>query len=80
MIALNAHYDGKVIIPDEPLDLPADQQLRITIEPVVPDPTKTNNKPPRTFGQQKGVVLYVAPDFDEYLGDDFWGLSDETAK
>ena len=23
MIALNAHYDGNVIVPDEPLDLPA---------------------------------------------------------
>jgi hypothetical protein len=34
MIALNAHFDGKVLIPDEPLDLPANQQVRIELEPI----------------------------------------------
>lgn len=36
MIALNAHYDGKVIVPDEPLDLPANQKVRIQVEPIEP--------------------------------------------
>jgi hypothetical protein len=31
---VNAHFDGKVIIPDEPLDLPPNQALIVSIEPV----------------------------------------------
>jgi hypothetical protein len=34
MTTVNAHFDGKVIIPDEPLDLPANQPLIVRIEPV----------------------------------------------
>jgi hypothetical protein len=33
MMRVNAHFDGRVIIPDEPLDLPANQPLVIRIEP-----------------------------------------------
>ena len=32
MIAINAHYDGKVIVPDEPLDLLPNQALIVRIE------------------------------------------------
>ena len=38
MISIQAHYDGKVIVPDEPVDLPCDQTLVIRIEPVEPSP------------------------------------------
>ena len=31
-IAVKAHFDGKVIVPDEPVDLPADQPLLVRIE------------------------------------------------
>lgn len=34
MIAINAHFDGKVIVPDEPVDLPRDRALVVRIEPV----------------------------------------------
>lgn len=30
-----AHFDGKVIVPDEPLDLPVGQRLKIGLEPIV---------------------------------------------
>jgi len=40
MIAINAHYDGKVIVPDEPVDLPPNQALIVRIE------TKSLDKPP----------------------------------
>lgn len=33
-MTINAHFDGRVIIPDEPLDLPANQALILQIEPV----------------------------------------------
>jgi hypothetical protein len=33
-VTVNAHFDGKVIVPDEPLDLRPNQALRIRIEPL----------------------------------------------
>jgi hypothetical protein len=33
-MTINAHFDGKVIVPDEPLDLQPNQALRIQIEPI----------------------------------------------
>jgi hypothetical protein len=32
MIAINAHYDGRVIVPDEPVDLSPNQALIVRIE------------------------------------------------
>lgn len=40
MIAFNAHYDGRVIIPDEPIDLPPNQALVVHVE------TRGTDKPP----------------------------------
>lgn len=34
MIAVNAHYDGKAIIPDEPLKLQPGQRLIVRVSPV----------------------------------------------
>ena len=34
MVKLNAHFDGKVIIPDEPLALKPNQRIRVSIEPI----------------------------------------------
>ena len=34
MVTLNAHFDGKVIVPDEPLALKPNQKVRISIEPI----------------------------------------------
>jgi len=33
-VTVSAHFDGKVIVPDEPLDLRPNQALRIQIEPL----------------------------------------------
>jgi hypothetical protein len=33
-VTVNAHFDGKVIVPDEPLDLPPNQALIVQIERV----------------------------------------------
>jgi hypothetical protein len=33
MVAINAHYDGKVIVPDEPLDLAPDQPVTVWVAP-----------------------------------------------
>lgn len=34
MIAIKGHFDGKVIVPDEPLNLPENQGLIVHLEPV----------------------------------------------
>jgi hypothetical protein len=33
-MTINGHFDGKVIVPDEPLDLRPNQAVRIQIEPI----------------------------------------------
>jgi hypothetical protein len=38
MTTVNAHFDGKVIVPDEPLSLPPNQALIVSIEPVAEKP------------------------------------------
>ncbi len=32
MIALKAHFDGKVIVPDEPVELPTNEPLTVHVE------------------------------------------------
>ena len=34
MISIHAHFNGTVIVPDDPVDLPRDQALIVRIEPV----------------------------------------------
>ena len=34
MVAIKGHFDGKVIVPDEPLDLPRNQKLIIHVQTV----------------------------------------------
>jgi hypothetical protein len=36
-IKVRAHFDGKVIIPDEPVDLPVDQPLEADVTIVEPE-------------------------------------------
>jgi hypothetical protein len=36
--AISAHFDGRAIIPDVPLDFPPGQRLRVRIEQAEPDP------------------------------------------
>jgi hypothetical protein len=36
MVAIKGHFDGKVIVPDEPLNLPPNQRLLVHIQPEEP--------------------------------------------
>jgi hypothetical protein len=42
MVILNAHFDGKVIVPDEPLALEPNQKLRVSIEPIGSEPKRND--------------------------------------
>jgi hypothetical protein len=34
MVAIHGHFDGRVIVPDEPLDLPRNQRLIVHVQTV----------------------------------------------
>jgi hypothetical protein len=60
----SAHFDGKVIVPDEPVQLPVGQPLRLVI--TVESPTR---RPTRRLGTLKGTVQQISADFDAPLDD-----------
>ena len=70
MVQLNAHFDGKVIVPDEPLALKPNQRVRIQVEPIDQPLARSDSK--RQLGLQRGAVVFIAEDFDAELDDDFW--------
>ena len=41
MTVLRAHFDGKVLVPDGPVDLPIGQALEVQVTPVNPDASGT---------------------------------------
>jgi hypothetical protein len=63
VLAITANFDGKVFIPDRPVDLKPGQRLLIHIQP-------TQNSEPTQIraGSAKGEVT-IAPDFDPPLHD-----------
>lgn len=63
MVAIKGHFDGKVIVPDEPVDLVLGQRLVVHIEPMAEETVA-----PREPGSAKGTV-WMAPDFDAPLED-----------
>jgi hypothetical protein len=81
MVQLNAHFDGKVIVRDEPLNLPANQKVRIQVEPidasVATDPA---TEPKLEVGLQRGIVTYLAPDWEDPLPDDIWEHNKDDEK
>jgi hypothetical protein len=41
---LNAHFDGKVIVPDEPAQLPVGQPLRLVVELATTAPSRPSTE------------------------------------
>lgn len=74
-VRLNAHFDGKVIVPDEPLALKPNQRLRVHVEPIDQPPSQSHS---RSLGLQRGAVMYIACDFDAELEDLTLVSSDRT--
>jgi len=70
MVKLNAHFDGKVIVPDEPLALAPNQPVRITVEVIEQPPARIE------LGKQPGSISHFAADWEAPLPDDIWGFED----
>lgn len=47
MLTIKAHFDGKVFVPDEPVDLPTGQPIEVRIQP----PAKKGKKNYMTAGE-----------------------------
>ena len=65
---ISAIYENGAFRPTEPVgDLAEHTPVRLTVEhtPVAPAGK-------RVLVLQRGSVIYIAPDFDEELGDEFW--------
>ena len=91
MVQVKAKYDGKVLIPDQPLDVPAGTDVRLTVDvPEVPTARETpavNDRSPlppaidpvtgkRRLGAWPGFLIHMSDDFNDHLGDDFWSGDD----
>jgi hypothetical protein len=76
-MTVNAHFDGKAIIPDEPLDMPPNQALIVQIERVSPrepaeesalawlaDNAVENDPLPTDLADQHDHYLYGVPTKD----------------
>jgi len=47
MTKLKAHFDGKVLVPDEPVDLPVDRDLEIQVNLLETTPAEQTKSEPR---------------------------------
>jgi len=43
MTKLKAHFDGKVLVPDEPVDLPMDCELEVHVQPTAQSQEKVGS-------------------------------------
>jgi hypothetical protein len=71
MIALKGHYDGKVIVPDEPVDLPTGEPLIITLK-LIRKPKKSKRKSVLEWMEENAVAddgfpPDLAHEHDHYL-------------
>jgi hypothetical protein len=53
MVSFLAHFDGKRLLPEEPVDLPTDKPLRVTVEEVV----APRDAPPLNLGEWLTAIL-----------------------
>ncbi len=60
MTVLKAHFDGRVLVPDEPVDLPVDCALEVHVQPLKE----------RTSGSTEGKPLLKLLQLLEDLPDD----------
>lgn len=71
MVTVNAHFDGKVIVPDEPLDLPANQKLRVQVKAIESQHKRVDLTWLRGAGKASGANPH--PRFK--TNDDLWDKS-----
>lgn len=66
MTTIYAHFDGKAIVPDEPVSLPVGTKLKVSFEPAEAQVEDRATRRRRLFGMFKGQIR-MADDFDAPL-------------
>lgn len=70
MVQLSGHYDGKVFVPDEPVDLPVGRSVRIVVDVDGDEGVGAGAPPPPSraslFGACRGMFR-IAEDFEAPL-------------
>lgn len=61
-----AHFDGKVLVPDEPVELPVGQPLRLHMEPANGNPPRFNDLL-RFAADLPNAPTDMAAEHDHYL-------------
>jgi hypothetical protein len=57
---ISAHFDGKVIVPDEPIDLPAGQRVYVLVYPAEPEkPAGPADGTPPATGTEPGSSKFA---------------------
>ena len=70
MVTIKAHFDGKVIVPDEPVDLPRNEPLMVSVDADIAGPERVPGPLPAWVGTLAGKIV-MTPDFDDPLEVDF---------
>jgi hypothetical protein len=72
-LTFDAHSDGKVIVPDQPRELPTDVRLRVTVEPICePEPRATAQTMADLFKGHIGRIAGQSTEtLSEHTGDRF---------
>ena len=68
MRAIRAHFDGRVIIPDEPLELPPDSEVTVLIEQETEEDAKI---------AEETRKYYESLSTEERAEDEAWGKATE---
>ena len=70
VVTLKAHYDGKHICPDEPIDLPVNAQLMVTVWPPPNESLEEEREAWYALGRKSLARAYSddEPDYSKYVG------------
>ncbi len=68
MVRFKAHSDGKVLVPDEAVDIPEGQRFVVTLEPVESRPASVS-KVPRWLAKARDVAKRMPKDLPTDLAE-----------
>jgi hypothetical protein len=67
MTTINAHFDGKVFVPDEPVDLPVGAHLRVHVERVRTETTALAGKVTPAPRKWQPLNIQIDPDLSNAI-------------
>jgi len=71
MAEVKCHFDGTIIVVDEPFPLPLNKPMILIVDDAAESSVSTTVKPKRVWGQFEGMG-WMSDDFNDPLPDAFW--------